>query len=123
MESDADKKIKKDGSGPPTLELTENPDILASLSQAGNKRPKLVVGFAAETGNVVEYARAKLGRKGCDWLVANDVSPGTGTFGGNENTVHLVSADAVEDWPRMSKGEVAEKLADRIAEAFVEAAE
>lgn len=123
VESDADKKIKKDGSGPPTLELTENPDILASLSQAGNKRPKLVVGFAAETGNVVEYARAKLGRKGCDWLVANDVSPGTGTFGGNENTVHLVSADAVEDWPRMSKGEVAEKLADRIAEAFVEAAE
>ena len=79
VESDADKKIKKDGSGPPTLALTENPDILASLSQAGNNRPKLVVGFAAETGNVVEYARAKLGRKGCDWLVANDVSPGTGT--------------------------------------------
>ncbi len=123
VESDADKKIKKDGSGPPTLALTENPDILASLSQAGNNRPKLVVGFAAETGNVVEYARAKLGRKGCDWLVANDVSPGTGTFGGDENTVHLVSADTVDDWPRMSKTQVAERLADRIAEAFFEAAE
>ena len=123
VESDADKKIKKDGSGPPTLALTENPDILASLSQAGNNRPKLVVGFAAETGNVVEYARAKLGRKGCDWLVANDVSPGTGTFGGDENTVHLVSADTVDDWPRMSKTQVAERLADCIAEAFFEAAE
>lgn len=123
VDRDADKKIKKGADGPPGLALVENPDILATLSQAGNKRPKLVVGFAAETGNVVEYARAKLGRKGCDWLVANDVSPGTGTFGGTDNTVHLVSADRVEDWPRMSKTEVAERLAARIAEAFIEAAE
>lgn len=123
VDRDADKKIKKGAGGPPALSLTENPDILASLSQAGNKRPKLVVGFAAETGDVVEYARAKLARKGCDWLVANDVSTGTGTFGGTDNTVHLVSADHVEDWPRMSKMEVAERLAARIAESFVEAAE
>ena len=122
-DSNPDKKIKKDSSGPPALALVENPDILASISQAGNKRPKLVVGFAAETGNVVEYARAKLARKGCDWLLANDVSPGTGTFGGTDNTVHLVSSDHVDDWPRMSKIEVAERLAARIAEAFVEAAE
>ncbi len=123
VETDANKKIKKGAGGPPGLSLVENPDILASLSQAGNKRPKLVVGFAAETGDVVDYARAKLARKGCDWLVANDVSPGTGTFGGADNTVHLVSADSVEDWPRMSKTDVATKLAQSIAEAFVEAAE
>src|SRR5690606_36327643 len=84
----ADQKMKKDGSGPPQLELAENPDILASLSRAGEKRPRLVVGFAAETENVVEHARAKLARKGCDWIVANDVSPATGTFGGADNTVH-----------------------------------
>ena len=120
VQTDTEKKIKKGSGGPPALALTENPDILASLGQAGKARPKLVVGFAAETGNVVEYARAKLARKGCDWLVANDVSPGTGTFGGDDNTVHLVSADQVEDWPRMSKAQVAERLAARIAEAFVE---
>ena len=118
VDRDADRKIKKGASGPPGLALVENPDILASLGQAGNARPKLVVGFAAETGNVVEYARAKLARKGCDWLVANDVSPGTGTFGGADNTVHLVGPNSVEDWPRMSKAEVAERLAARIAEAF-----
>ncbi len=118
VDRDADRKIKKGACGPPGLALVENPDILASLGQAGNARPKLVVGFAAETGNVVEYARAKLARKGCDWLVANDVSPGTGTFGGADNTVHLVGPNSVEDWPRMSKAEVAERLAARIAEAF-----
>jgi len=123
LDKDTQKKIKKDQSGPPMLSLVENPDILASLGQAGNKRPKLVVGFAAETGNVVAYAREKLARKGCDWMVANDVSPGTGTFGGNENTVHLVSAKTVEDWPRMSKTEVAERLAARIAETLAGAAE
>jgi phosphopantothenoylcysteine decarboxylase / phosphopantothenate---cysteine ligase len=122
VQADADKKIKKGAGGPPTLSLVENPDILASIGQAGNKRPKLVVGFAAETVNVVQYARDKLGRKGCDWILANDVSPGTGTFGGTENTIHLVSADAVEDWPRMSKAEVAERLAARIADALAGAA-
>lgn len=116
---DTDKKIKKDGKGPPPLPLVENPDILASLGRlATNARPRLVVGFAAETGNVVDYARGKLTRKGCDWIVANDVSPGTGTFGGDDNTVHLVSADTVEDWPRMTKAEVAARLAARIAEAL-----
>ena len=124
VDIDTDKKIKKDGKGPPALPLVENPDILASLGQlAANARPQLVVGFAAETGNVVDYASAKLGRKGCDWIVANDVSPGTGTFGGDDNTVHLVSADAVEDWPRMRKDEVAGRLADRIAAALAGAAE
>lgn len=113
---DVQKKIKKDGKGPPSLSLVENPDILASLGLlAANARPRLIVGFAAETGDVVAYARAKLQRKGCDWLIANDVSPGTGTFGGDDNTVHLVSADTVEDWPRMTKAEVASRLADRIA--------
>ena len=119
VETDAQKKIKKGAGGPPALTLVENPDILASLGQlAANARPRLIVGFAAETGDVVSYARAKLARKGCDWIVANDVSPGTGTFGGDENTVHLVSADAVEDWPRMRKDEVADRLAARIAEAM-----
>lgn len=124
VDLDTDKKIKKDGKGPPPLPLVENPDILQSLGQlTTNARPRLVVGFAAETGNVVEYARAKLGRKGCDWIVANDVSPGTGTFGGDDNTVHLVSAQAVEDWPRMRKDEVAGRLAERIATALAGAAE
>ncbi|MCA8928150.1 MAG: bifunctional phosphopantothenoylcysteine decarboxylase/phosphopantothenate--cysteine ligase CoaBC [Alphaproteobacteria bacterium] len=122
VDLDTDKKIKKDGKGPPPLPLVENPDILKSLgSLAANARPRLVVGFAAETGNVVAYARDKLGRKGCDWIVANDVSPGTGTFGGDDNTVHLVSANAVEDWPRMTKAQVADRLADRIAAQFGEA--
>lgn len=112
----ADEKLKKNGSGPPALEMAENPDILASLASATNTRPGLVIGFAAETKTVVEHARAKRDRKGCDWILANDVSPETGTFGGDENTIHLVSADGVEDWPRMSKTDVANRLADRIAE-------
>lgn len=112
----ADEKLKKNGSGPPALEMAENPDILASLASATNTRPSLVIGFAAETKTVVEHARAKRDRKGCDWILANDVSPETGTFGGDENTIHLVSADGVEDWPRMSKTDVANRLADRIAE-------
>jgi phosphopantothenoylcysteine decarboxylase / phosphopantothenate---cysteine ligase len=116
-EAAADAKIKKNGAAP-TLRLTENPDILATLAAAGNERPRLVVGFAAETGDVIAKARPKLAAKGCDWIVANDVSPGTGTFGGEDNTVHLLTADAVEDWPRMTKVQVAEKLARRIAEAL-----
>ena len=114
----ADEKLKKNGGGAPTLEMAENPDILATLSAAANTRPSLVVGFAAETEQVVEHARAKRERKGCDWILANDVSPGTGTFGGDDNTIHLVSADGVEDWPRMSKADVANRLATRVAETL-----
>jgi len=114
--TEATEKMKKSGTGVPTLEMTENPDILATLSAAANTRPALVIGFAAETENVVEYAQAKRSKKGCDWILANDVSPGTDTFGGTDNTIHLVSADGIEDWPRMSKTAVAERLADRITE-------
>jgi len=115
----AGQKIKKDGdSGPPTLELAENPDILANLAAAGAKRPGLVIGFAAETETVVSHAIEKRRRKGCDWIVANDVSPKTGTFGGDDNTVHLISPSGSEDWPRMGKDAVAARLADRIATFF-----
>ena len=110
-------KIKKN-SKPPALVLVENPDILATIAGAGNQRPRLVVGFAAETDDVVAHARAKRTRKGCDWIVANDVSAATGTFGGSHNTVHLVTADTVEDWPRMTKEAVADRLARRVAEAL-----
>jgi phosphopantothenoylcysteine decarboxylase / phosphopantothenate---cysteine ligase len=111
----AGQKLKKDGGAPPQLTLTANPDILASLAEAGNQRPRLVVGFAAETENVIENATAKRAAKGCDWILANDVSPGTGTFGGGENTVHLVSAGGVESWPTQAKQAVADRLAERIA--------
>jgi phosphopantothenoylcysteine decarboxylase / phosphopantothenate---cysteine ligase len=115
----AGQKLKKDGNAaPPALELTENPDILATLAAAGATRPGLVVGFAAETETVLKHARAKRLRKGCDWIVANDVSPETGTFGGDENTVHLVTESGAEDWPRMGKDAVAERLAARIAAHF-----
>ncbi len=114
----ADQKLKKEGGGPPALELAENPDILATLSQLKTGRPPLVVGFAAETDAVVEYARAKRARKGCDWIVANDVSPATGIFGGDANTVHVVTADGVDDWPALSKTEVGRRLAERIAGHF-----
>jgi phosphopantothenoylcysteine decarboxylase / phosphopantothenate---cysteine ligase len=112
-------KIKKtQGAAPPVLELVANPDILATLSAAGPRRPRLVVGFAAETEALMENAAAKRVRKGCDWIVANDVSPATGIMGGAENAVHLVTAGGIEDWPRMAKTEVAERLARRIAEAL-----
>ena len=108
-------KVKKDGRAPPVLRLVENPDILATISQHGNDRPALVIGFAAETDNVVQNARMKRLRKRCDWILANDVSPGTDTFGGDRNTIHLVDADGIEDWPIMTKREVAARLAERIA--------
>jgi phosphopantothenoylcysteine decarboxylase/phosphopantothenate--cysteine ligase len=107
---------KKAGAAPPSLELAPNPDILATLSKPGPKRPKLVVGFAAETENLVANAVDKRKRKGCDWIVANDVSAATGTFGGERNTVHLVSTEGVEDWPTLAKDEVAARLAKRIAD-------
>jgi phosphopantothenoylcysteine decarboxylase/phosphopantothenate--cysteine ligase len=115
----APQKLKKKGGAPPALKLVENPDILASLSKPGNRRPRLVVGFAAETEKVVEHATAKRARKGCDWILANDVSPATGTFGGDANTIHLIDESGVEDWPPLSKRDVAERLAQRIA-AFLE---
>ncbi|HCP00756.1 MAG: bifunctional phosphopantothenoylcysteine decarboxylase/phosphopantothenate--cysteine ligase CoaBC [Alphaproteobacteria bacterium] len=114
----AEEKLKKNSAGPPVMEMTENPDILATLAAPSNARPSLVIGFAAETEKVVAHARTKLERKSCDWILANDVSAAAGTFDGNDNTIHLVSADGVEDWPRMSKAEVANRLAARIAEAL-----
>ncbi len=111
-------KIKKTAGAIPTLTFAENPDILATVAQLGKTRPALVVGFAAETDDVVANARKKRDRKGCDWIVANDVSPGTGIMGGTENAVTLVTGDGEETWPRMSKREVAERLARRIAGAL-----
>ncbi|MDP6388771.1 MAG: bifunctional phosphopantothenoylcysteine decarboxylase/phosphopantothenate--cysteine ligase CoaBC [Alphaproteobacteria bacterium] len=113
----AKRKIKKDSTkGAPVLKLVENPDILAKLSADNAGRPALVVGFAAETGSVVEKAKRKRLTKGCDWIVANDVA--SGTFGAESNTVHLVTAEGVEDWPPMAKSTVAQRLANRIADAL-----
>src|SRR5689334_4343953 len=109
-------KLKKNGATSKSLELTANPDILATLSHAKKARPRLVIGFAAETEHVIEHAEEKLKKKGCDWILANDVSAGTGTFGGDANTIHLVSASGVEDWPTLSKQDVAQRLARRIAD-------
>ena len=115
----ADRKLKKQpGAPPPTLVLTPNPDILATLSAPGPLRPRLVVGFAAETENVAENAAAKRLRKGCDWIVANDVSPATGIMAGDANQIHLVTAEGEEDWPKMPKTDVATRLAARIADAL-----
>ena len=107
-------KLKKSHEGPPTIRLVENPDILAALSARGPKRPKLVVGFAAETSDLEANARAKLDRKGCDWIVGNDVSA-DGIMGGDENEVLVVDAQGLDHWPRASKAEVARRLAERIA--------
>jgi phosphopantothenoylcysteine decarboxylase/phosphopantothenate--cysteine ligase len=114
-EGTAEQKIKKAAGGTPTLRLTENPDILATLARSPD-RPALVIGFAAETEHVVAHAQAKLTRKGADWIVANDVSGDV--MGGDSNTVHLVAGSGVETWERMHKGAVAEKLASRIADAL-----
>ncbi len=112
-------KMKKDGSGKaPALEFAENPDILATVSQMKTGRPALVVGFAAETDDVIAHATAKRKRKGCDWIVANDVRPATGIMGGAENAVTVIDATGAEDWPRLSKDEVARRLAARIAAAL-----
>jgi phosphopantothenoylcysteine decarboxylase/phosphopantothenate--cysteine ligase len=101
------------------LSLTENPDILSTVAQRGKARPKLVIGFAAETQNVAANAKAKLAAKGCDWIVANDVSPHTGIMGGDRNTVTLVTRDATESWPPQSKDAVARHLIARIADALM----
>jgi phosphopantothenoylcysteine decarboxylase/phosphopantothenate--cysteine ligase len=111
-------KIKKTKSGAPSFALTENPDILATVAKLKSGRPRLVVGFAAETEKVIDHAKAKLKRKGCDWIVANDVSPASGVMGGDRNTVHLVTTEGVESWPSQSKDEVARHLIARIATAL-----
>ncbi|WP_370312950.1 bifunctional phosphopantothenoylcysteine decarboxylase/phosphopantothenate--cysteine ligase CoaBC [Sagittula sp.] len=111
-------KIKKTAGQLPVLEFEENPDILRDVSALKDGRPLLVVGFAAETDDVVANATAKRARKGCDWIVANDVSPSTGIMGGTENAVVLITAEGAEEWPRAAKRDVARKLADRIAEAL-----
>lgn len=111
-------KIKKTKSGLPVLEFAENPDILAEVSQMTQGRPGLVVGFAAETDDVVENATSKRARKGCDWIVANDVSPETGIMGGSENAVVLISDTGAETWPRMGKDAVAARLSERMADAL-----
>lgn len=115
----AGSKMKKDGTGrAPGLEFAENPDILATVSRHPSARPGLVVGFAAETDEVIAHATAKRLRKGCDWIVANDVRPDTGIMGGSSNAVTIISADGQESWPMMGKDEVARRLADRIAGAL-----
>ncbi len=116
--SASDRKLKKTRDGLPALELAENPDILAGVSQMGEGRPGLVVGFAAETDDVIAHATAKRARKGCDWIVANDVSPATGIMGGSENAVVLITDDGAESWPRMGKSDVAQRLAARIADVL-----
>jgi phosphopantothenoylcysteine decarboxylase/phosphopantothenate--cysteine ligase len=118
--AEAGQKMKKDGSGrPPALDLVENPDILRTVSALPEgRRPRLVVGFAAETERVVEHATAKRARKGCDWIVANDVSPATGIMGGTENAAILITPEGAEPWPRLSKAETARRLAARIAGAL-----
>jgi phosphopantothenoylcysteine decarboxylase/phosphopantothenate--cysteine ligase len=117
--AEAGQKIKKNDSGQmPTLSFAENPDILKAISNAGVTRPGLVVGFAAETENLIANAQTKLARKGCDWILANDVSAGTEVFGGDANTLHLVTASAVEAWPTMNKIAAAEELAARISAHF-----
>lgn len=115
---EAREKLKKGSGGVPTLALTENPDILKTVASLRTGRPTLVVGFAAETEKVVEHAQAKRRRKGCDWILANDVSPETGTFGGDSNVIHFVTETGVESWERLAKEAVADRLAHRIAEAL-----
>jgi len=119
VDGDFAQKLKKQNGTVPTLAFTENPDILATLAGHGDKRPGLVVGFAAETEKLVEHATQKRARKGCDWILANDVSPTTGTFGGDDNSLHLISADSHEAWPRMTKAQAAGRLAQRIVDHFV----
>ncbi|TMJ42255.1 MAG: bifunctional phosphopantothenoylcysteine decarboxylase/phosphopantothenate synthase, partial [Alphaproteobacteria bacterium] len=111
-------KIKKGPGGAPKLALTENPDILATVAHNTKRRPHLVIGFAAETDHIIEHAKAKLARKGCDWILANDVSAECGVMGGDRNTVHLVTPQGVESWPPQSKEDVARGLVARIAETL-----
>jgi phosphopantothenoylcysteine decarboxylase / phosphopantothenate---cysteine ligase len=119
VENEGAQKLKKTTAGMPPLQLVENPDILATISKRRDTRPPLVIGFAAETEHLIDNAKAKFARKGCDWIVANDVSPATGVMGGDRNTVHLLTHDGVgeikaESFPVMTKEEVAAMLIERI---------
>ena len=115
----SDEKIKKaHGADMPNLEFTQNPDILAKVAGLAKGRPGLVVGFAAETTDVVAHATAKRDRKGCDWIVANDVSAETGIMGGAENAITLITDAGAEPWPRMPKGDVAQALVERLVKAL-----
>jgi phosphopantothenoylcysteine decarboxylase / phosphopantothenate---cysteine ligase len=120
--NEGEQKLKKTAAGMPPLQLIENPDILATISKLSDKRPELVIGFAAETENLIDNAKAKLARKGCDWIVANDVSPSSGVMGGDRNTVHLLTRDGagihVDSWPAMTKEDVATALVGRIAKTL-----
>ena len=123
--NEGEQKLKKTSTGMPPLQLVENPDILATISKLAEKRPPLVIGFAAETEHLIDNAKSKLARKGCDWIVANDVSPATGVMGGDRNTVHLISRKngekngemAVDSWPVMTKEQVAIELVAHIAKS------
>jgi phosphopantothenoylcysteine decarboxylase / phosphopantothenate---cysteine ligase len=120
--NEGEQKLKKTSAGMPPLQLVENPDILATISKLTARRPKLVIGFAAETEHLIENAKAKFARKGCDWIVANDVSPATGVMGGDRNTVHLLTRQdgeiSVDSWPVMTKEQVAAELVARIGKSF-----
>ncbi len=124
VDHEGEQKLKKTAAGVPSLQLVENPDILATISKLSERRPRLVIGFAAETEHLIENAKAKFQRKGCDWIVANDVSPATGVMGGDRNSVHLLTRDGseidVDSWPLMTKEEVAARLVARIAGALAE---
>jgi phosphopantothenoylcysteine decarboxylase/phosphopantothenate--cysteine ligase len=128
--NEGEQKLKKTSAGMPPLQLVENPDILATISHLKEKRPPLVIGFAAETEQLIENAKAKIARKGCDWIVANDVSPATGVMGGDRNTVHLLTRGednngdniTVDSWPVMTKEQVATELVARIAKTVEKAA-
>jgi phosphopantothenoylcysteine decarboxylase/phosphopantothenate--cysteine ligase len=117
--SEGAQKLKKTSAGMPPLQLVENPDILATVSKLKDKRPPLVIGFAAETEHLIDNAKAKIKRKGCDWILANDVSPATGVMGGDRNTIHLLTREdddiEVDSWPLMTKEQVAAQLVARIA--------
>ena len=125
--NEGEQKLKKTAAGMPPLQLVENPDILATIAKLQNGRPGLVIGFAAETENLLDNAKAKLARKGCDWIVANDVSPASGVMGGDRNTVHLLTRDGdkigvdikIESWPAMTKEEVAAALVARVAKTLI----
>jgi phosphopantothenoylcysteine decarboxylase/phosphopantothenate--cysteine ligase len=123
--NEREQKLKKTSVGMPPLQLVENPDILATISQLKDKRPPLVIGFAAETEHLIDNAKAKIARKGCDWIVANDVSPALGVMGGDRNTVHLLTRDgddiSVDSWPVMTKEQVASELVARIAKSVEKA--
>jgi phosphopantothenoylcysteine decarboxylase/phosphopantothenate--cysteine ligase len=126
--NEGEQKLKKTAGSMPPLQLVENPDILATISKLTDKRPPLVIGFAAETEHLIDNAKSKLARKGCDWIVANDVSPATGVMGGDRNTVHLISRKsgekdgeiAVDSWPVMTKEQVAIELVAHIVKSVTD---